>query len=89
MRLLASRQFNYKLSDHSLVDLATERQVLTNPNSEKDVFRILKMKWKEPEERDCFDAVESVDPTNNLTAQLSEGFSVRDLKQEEGHAWVH
>jgi DNA polymerase lambda len=62
MRLWAKRRFSYRLSDHDLFDTVQNRPVLSSPpSSEKEVFQLLRLQWKEPNERDCFDAVEPLD----------------------------
>jgi DNA polymerase/3'-5' exonuclease PolX len=68
MRLWAKRRFSYRLSDHGLFDTVQNHPVVASPlargrppSSEKDIFEVLHLQWKEPHERDCFDAVEPVD----------------------------
>lgn len=70
MRLWAKRKLNWHLDDHglSLRDTATPvQETLPSgetrpfvPSCERDVFDKLGIAWKEPHERDGFDAVEGV-----------------------------
>ena len=64
MRLYATRKYNYKLSDHGLVDKSTERSIICHPTSERDIFDVLGLQWKEANERECFDDVEPYDSDN-------------------------
>lgn len=61
MRLYASRKYNYMLSDHGLIDKNTELPIIHHPTSERDIFDVLGLQWKETNERECFDDVEPFD----------------------------
>jgi DNA polymerase/3'-5' exonuclease PolX len=61
MRLYATRKHNYMLSDHGLVDKSTERPIICHPTSERDIFDVLGLQWKETNERECFDDVKPFD----------------------------
>lgn len=61
LRLLAKRSYQYRLNDFELFDTTKNEAVLRNPSCEKDVFAALGVRWKEPNERTCFDAVETTD----------------------------
>jgi DNA polymerase/3'-5' exonuclease PolX len=63
MRLYAKRKYNYMLSDHGLIDKNTERPIIYHPTSERDIFDVLGLQWKETNERECFDDVEPYDET--------------------------
>jgi DNA polymerase/3'-5' exonuclease PolX len=59
MRIWAEKKFKLKLNEFGLYHLGTDQSALLEPQTEKEVFDRLEMKWKEPTERDSFDAVES------------------------------
>jgi DNA polymerase/3'-5' exonuclease PolX len=86
MRLWATRKFDYTLNDHGLFKKNTHERVL-EATSEKQVFEFLDLVWKEPHERDCFDAVKGKG-TGETAAQL-EDLSKSDLRREsQEHAWI-
>lgn len=88
MRLWANCKFHYNLNDHGLFKKDTsERVFIASPTSEKEVFDILGLVWKEPHERDCFDAVIGKG-TGETVAQL-EDLSKADLRHEsQEHKWI-
>lgn len=56
--------------------------------SEEDIFDLLNLEYRQPHERDCFDAVVekgSVKPID-LDGDFARDSSV--LKVEAGHAWI-
>ena len=55
MRLWAKQKFNLKLTDRGMFDIITGKQV--HASSEREVFEILKIHFKEPFERVYFDDV--------------------------------
>lgn len=55
MRLWATQKFNLKLTDRGMFDIITGKQV--HASSEREVFEILKIHFKEPPERVYFDDV--------------------------------
>ena len=55
MRLWASR-FSYTLNDHGLFKRDTRMRVM-EARTEREVFERLGLEYRNPEERDCFDAV--------------------------------
>jgi DNA polymerase/3'-5' exonuclease PolX len=87
MRLWATRKFNYRLSDHGLEQKDTQMTVLENPSSEKEVFDFLNLQWKEPCERDGFDAVEGKD-TGELSFQLEEMTKGDLLRDKIENRWI-
>lgn len=87
MRLWATRKFGFMLSDHSLCDKDTKLPVLENPSCERSVFEFLRLKWKEPSERDCFDAIEIV--PGETSSQTAQEFSRKDISDENTyHVWI-
>lgn len=82
MRLYATKRKDLLLNDKGLFTRATKLRVDLNPSTEKDVFDYLGLGYKEPHERDCFDAVQT------------DGFEVDDdqakafLKEEHDHKWI-
>jgi DNA polymerase/3'-5' exonuclease PolX len=87
MRLWATRKFDYRLSDHGLEHKDTQTSVLENPSTEKEVFDFLNLKWKEPCERDGFDAVEGKD-TGELSCQLEEMTKGDLLRDKADNHWI-
>jgi DNA polymerase/3'-5' exonuclease PolX len=87
MRLWATRKFKYQLSDHGLIDKDSRKPVLRNPDSERTVFDALGMKWKEPHERDCFDAVES--SRGEKASDLPQPSRAEILAESQTHAWIN
>lgn len=85
MRLWASYKFGLKLSDHGLVN-AEGRRVM-EATTEEEVFEYLKILWKEPEERDCFDALE---PKDEFLEAGEMEFSTKKefFEDSEKHIWV-
>lgn len=83
LRLLAKKRHQYRLNDKELFDTTASKPVLRNPSTEREVFEALEVKWKEPNERDCFDAVETLDGQPVPKASLQE---VEELSKE--HAWI-
>jgi len=64
---------------------------MLNPSSEKEVFEKLELIWKEPTERDCFDAVESIQ--GESVSQVVDEMSKNDLKEDmrresREHVWI-
>lgn len=91
MRLWATRKFNYKLSDLGLFDKDTNHCVMGQiPVHEKEVFDKLNLVWKEPSERDCFDAVECITQgTDGVLQVLENDISKRDIERETTvYGWV-
>jgi DNA polymerase lambda len=87
MRLWANRKFHYTLNDHGLFKKGTNERVL-KATSERQVFDVLGLVWKESHERDCFDAV--VGKGTGETAVQLEDLSKSDLRQEsQEHAWIN
>jgi len=77
------------MNDHGLFEKESSRdRVTTNdgevfePKTERDVFDMLGIRWKEPHERDGFDAVEGVDGDD------LEPMSRADFNADHQHAWV-
>jgi DNA polymerase/3'-5' exonuclease PolX len=88
MRLWASRKYKYKLSDHGLLIKSTQLPVLTNPSSEKEVFDVLGLQWKETTEREFFDDVVSMS-MNDGKPDKSEGLTREEIARDTSeHAWI-
>ena len=85
MRLWANRKFGWRLSDKGLFELGTNIMVMKYVDTEKEIFDKLKLVYKEPHERDCFDAVVGIDSTNAATL---DGFSGNEFHQEREHKWI-
>jgi DNA polymerase lambda len=99
MRLWAKRRFSYRLSDHGLFDTVHNRPVELEPSSsssssssrgrppssETEIFQVLHLQWKEPHERDCFDAVEPVD-ANDIVFGMQ---MTRAEFMADDPVWVH
>ena len=86
MRLWAPRKFGYTLEDHGLFVHGTNDWVM-EATTEKEVFDFLDLLWREPHERDCFDAVTG--KTTGESASQLDDLSQADLRQEtQDHTWV-
>ncbi len=84
MRLWAKRVFNLRLSDHGLFDLANGGTRVLAASTEQEIFDFLKLVYKEPQERDNFDALEPKEGALNKDMQLSES----EFKEESNYVWV-
>lgn len=88
MRLWATYKHGMKLSDHGLFDRATGKERMMEASHEKEVFDFLGIKWKEPKERDGFDAMEpkndQVDDDEDIVFKNYSEF----LKDSEENIWV-
>ena len=81
----ARYKFGLKLSDHGLFD-AEKRRVL-EAGTEQEIFDYLQIAWKEPEQRDSFDAMEPKHET--LEAGEVEFESKTDFfADQDSHIWV-
>ena len=86
MRLWARRKFGYTLSDHGLFQDSSDRVRVFDALSEFVIFSRLGLVWKEPTERDGFDAVIGID---SKRATDLEAWSSEEFRREEGdHAWI-
>ena len=86
MRLWARHKYNLKLSDHGLFTTRGDCE-LENPDTEKDVFDILGLQWKEPHERNNFDDVQSKKPGES-TLDLLDSLKQSDFMLDENHKWI-
>lgn len=84
MRLWAKRRFNYRLNDHGLFVSGTNDRVM-KAFKERDVFEKLQLVYKEPWERDCFDAVEPIEQNEFTELEMTE----YEVKKDDLHIWVH
>lgn len=93
MRLYATRKYNYMLSDHGLIDKSTERPIIYHPTSERDIFDVLGLQWKETNERECFDDVKPYDDKLDGSGPDSRSHRL-ELTREEvtrdstEHVWI-
>jgi DNA polymerase/3'-5' exonuclease PolX len=89
MRLWSTRKFNYMLSDHGIVEKNSQVSVLSNPSSEKEVFDLLGLKWKETTERECFDDVEPVPGINDVVSHVSLELTRDEIARDSSeHSWI-
>lgn len=79
MRLWATRKHGLKLNDHGLYTREGEQSVL-EVSEEREVFSYLGLEWKEPHERDCFDAVVGDDDPDKISAT--------ERNEERDHQWI-
>jgi DNA polymerase lambda len=86
MRLWATRKHGYKLSDHGLFMRGVDNVRVLEPSNEAQVFYRLGLVYKEPHERDGFDAVLGEDSRRffDLETWTSDEFR----HEEHGHAWI-
>jgi DNA polymerase lambda len=88
MRLWAARQFDFTLNDHGLFQRGgTQDRVMMEASREKDVFTKLGLKYVEPEDRDCFDAV--VPKAGGIQAAVDLEMSEDEFREDnEQHVWI-
>mmetsp|Transcript_44795 Transcript_44795/g.108695 ORF Transcript_44795/g.108695 Transcript_44795/m.108695 type:complete len:511 (-) Transcript_44795:66-1598(-) len=85
MRLWATYKHEMKLSDHGLFDRATGTKRIMEASTEREVFDFLQVKWKEPNERDGFDAMEPKDEKEDVVEFKSQKEFIKD---SEEYVWV-
>ncbi|KAL7574842.1 hypothetical protein ACA910_010679 [Epithemia clementina (nom. ined.)] len=88
MRLWSLRKFGWTLNDHGLFQRDTNVRVVDSVRTEQEVFQTLQLAWREPHERDCFDAVAGIDHNTNDVASNLDGFSDREFQNETVHKWI-
>ena len=90
MRLWAKCKFGWTLNDHGLFvnDARAHRVMEEDVKDEKEIFDKLKLVWKEPKERDCFDAVTPKAGFAQLYESQDETVVKSELRNEDG-SWVH
>ena len=81
MRLWAKRVFNWRMSDHGLFDIPSGERV-REATTEKEIFDYLELIYKEPHERDGFDACEPKEGT------LDEDMQLAEFEEDSKHIWV-
>lgn len=86
MRLWAKRKFMYQLSEHGLFERGTHK-LLLEPTCERDIFDALGLVYREPWERDCFDAVKGK-KEGEYALNLSPLSRFDLIKDMEQHSWV-
>jgi DNA polymerase beta thumb len=90
MRLWSDRKKNATLNDRGLFEKGTDSRVRDKsgkeflPTTEREIFDWLGLAWKEPNERDGFDAVEAVDGEVFHVTHLSK----MEEKLEAEHEWI-
>jgi DNA polymerase/3'-5' exonuclease PolX len=84
MRLWAARRFNFRLNDHGLFSLADDRKRVLDASTEMEVFDFLKLVYKEPHERDCWDALEPIEGALEPDLHMTEA----EFKEETKYVWV-
>lgn len=83
------------LNDHGLfpansstsIPRPSDRMML-EPTTEKDVFDFLGLEYKEPHERDCFDAVIPKDEDMRRNLSLTEMDQSEFNRDGRNHTWV-
>jgi DNA polymerase lambda len=85
MRLWAARKFNLTLNDHGLFQRGTQDRVM-EASREKEVFDRLGLVYKEPEDRDCFDAVVL---KSGIQAAADLEMSKHDLREDNENVWIY
>jgi DNA polymerase lambda len=90
MRLWSDRKKNATLNDRGLFEKGTDSRVRDKsgkeflPTTEREIFDWLGLAWKEPNDRDGFDAVEAVDGEVFHVTHLSK----MEEKLEAEHEWI-
>lgn len=81
MRLWAGNK-GFQLNDHGLFERGTQDRVM-EATEERQVFERLELVYKEPQERDSFDALE---PKSGAMTDFEPSMS--ELKDYNDNAWV-
>jgi len=72
------------LSDHGLFDLLDGKTRVIEASTEREIFDHLQLVYREPNERDCWDALEPKEESQQIDLRLSES----EFKDDTKHAWV-
>ena len=83
MRLWA-RNFGYQLNDHGLFHRESKKRIM-EATQEQEVFEKLELVYKEPHERDCFDALEPRQKGRPIDLEMSS----HAFQEDNHHAWVN
>ena len=86
MRLFVNRRKNMRLNDHGLFTNRGEGKRI-KAKTEEEVFDKLGLVWREPHERDCFDAVR-VKENNKVFTIYDEGANKEEWNSESRHQWI-
>jgi DNA polymerase/3'-5' exonuclease PolX len=86
MRLWATRMFGYKLNDHGLFKRSDDTERVLEATTEKEIFDFLKVVYKEPTERDCWDALEPMEGGPDFIDQLEMNQS--EFTEDKEYKWV-
>ena len=84
MRLWASRVFGFKLNDHGLFDGSDGKTRVFEASSERQIFSRLKLIYREPGERQYWDALEPCDKDMKCDLRLTQS----ELKEDRKNQWV-
>ncbi len=88
MRLWASRKFKWLLNEKGLFSRDMHTRVL-EADTERQVFDRLQLKYKKPDERDCFDAVEPIDCKESSSVDQIITMSRAEINKDENeHRWI-
>jgi DNA polymerase/3'-5' exonuclease PolX len=87
MRLWATRYHNYQLSDHGLYQIGSQKRVM-EASSEKEVFDKLNLVFKEPTDRDGFDAVISKTGDEDIASTWLEMDQSGFREDHQNHVWI-
>lgn len=88
MRLFVKRRKQMKLDDHGLFTQPIGSHYegkRIKVKSEKELFDYLGLVWREPHERDCFDAVRL---KANNEVFLGEDMDQKEMNSDSKHAWI-
>jgi DNA polymerase/3'-5' exonuclease PolX len=95
IRLWSDRKRHATLNDHGLFERGTSMRVRDRcgkdflPREEREIFDWLGLAWREPHERDGFDAVEDVDGSVLDATRLSQKEKEHWLTGEAEHPWIN
>jgi hypothetical protein len=84
MRLWASRVFGFKLNDHGLFDGGDGKIRVFEASTEREIFDRLQLLYREPHERQYWDALEPFDKDVKPELRLTES----ELKDDRKNQWV-
>ena len=85
MRLWATRVFGFKLNDHGLFARGDERVRVFEASTEREIFDRLQLVYREPYERQYWDALEPKDNAVKPDMKLTESQLNHDRKTNQ---WV-
>lgn len=84
MRLWASRVFGFKLNDHGLFDRGDGKTRVFEASTEQEIFHRLQLIYREPHDRNYWDALEPLDKGVKPNLRLTKS----ELTEDRNNQWV-